>query len=125
MVLNDIPSEISGSRYDEHMHIMYKEAVFEPSLPIHHSAELYNIIEEKAIDRPVLFLYSDGGPDHRVTYLSVELSLIAMYLKLDLDYLCTAQTAPYHSYCNPVERVMSFVHLGLQARERCLGKWKQ
>lgn len=115
VLLNDIPSEISGSWYDGHVYIMFKDAAFEPSSPVRHSAELYNIIKEKAIERSVLFLYSDGGPDHRVTYLSVKLSLIALYLRLDLDYLCAARTAPYHSYRNPVERVMSVVNLGLQA----------
>ena len=50
-----------------------------------------------------------------MTYLSVKLSLIALYLKLNLDYLCVARTAPYHSYRNPVERIMSILNLGLQA----------
>ena len=38
-----------------------------------------------------------------LTYLSVKLSLIVLFLKLELDYLCAARTAPYHSYRNPVE----------------------
>ena len=47
--------------------------------------------------------------------VSVKLSLIALYLKLDLDYLCAARTVPYQFYRNPVERIMSRVNLGLQA----------
>ena len=62
-----------------------------------------------------MFIYSDGGPDHRLTFLSVNLSLIALYRKLNLDYLCAARTAPYHSYRNPVERIMSIVNLGSQS----------
>ena len=38
-------------------------------------------------------------------------------VKLDLDYLCACRTAPYHSWRNPVERVMSVLNLGLQ----CVG----
>ena len=71
--------------------------------------------------KPILFLYSDGGPDHRLTYYSVKLSLICLFLKLDLDYLCAARTAPYHSWRNPVERVMSILNLGLQ----CVGLSRQ
>ena len=45
---------------------------------------------------------SDGGPDHRATYLSVQIALIALSrsLKLNLDCLvvCRARTAPYHSW---------------------------
>ena len=103
VLLNDVPPVISGSWYDGQVYIMCKDAAFEPSSPVRLSAELYNIIKEKAIERSVLFFYSDGGPDHRVTYLSI---------KLDLDYLCAARTAPFHSYRNPIERVMSVVNLG-------------
>ena len=39
------------------------------------------------------------------------------FLKLDLDLLCAARTAPSHSWRNPVERVMSTLNLGLQ----CVG----
>lgn len=92
--------------------IMLKDSVFEPSSPLRHSTELAAIIEQRAPEKPVLFVYSDGGPDHRITYLSVKLSL---FVKLDLDYLCAARTAPYHSYRNPVERIMSIVNIGLQA----------
>ena len=83
--------------------------------PLRHISELATILENMAPDKPVLFLYSDGGPDHRVTYLSVKLALIALFKKLNLDYLCATRTAPYHSYRNPVERIMSILNLGLQA----------
>ena len=63
--------------------------------------------------KPILFLYTDGGPDHRLTYVSVQLSLICLFLKLDLDYLCVGFTAPCHSWHNPVERIMSILNLGL------------
>ena len=115
VLLTEIPTELSGSWYDGQVLVLFKEGAFEPSSPVRHATELAKVLEEKAIDRPVLFLYSDGGPDHRVTYLSVKLSLIALYLKLNLDYLCVARTAPYHSYRNPVERIMSILNLGLQA----------
>ena len=49
--------------------------------------------------------------------MSVQLSLICLFLKLDLDYLCAGRTAPYHSWRNPVERIMSVLNLGLQ----CIG----
>ena len=57
-----------------------------------------------------------SAPD-RLTYLSVQLSLIAIFLELDLDFLCVARTAPCYSWRNPAERMMSIVNLGLQ----CVG----
>ena len=94
---------------------MFKEGAFEPSSPLRHSAELASAIATQAETKPVLFIYSDGGPDHRVNYVSVKVALIALYKKLDLDYLCAVRTAPYHSYKYPVERIMSIVNIGLQA----------
>ena len=66
-------------------------------------------------------MYTDGGPDHRVTFLSVQLALIALFLEHDLDFLCAARTAPCHSWSNPVERIMSTLNLGLQ----CVGLMRE
>ena len=115
ILLCEIPSEISGSWYDGDVKVMFKEGAFEPSSPLRHSAELANTIFGQVITKPVLFIYSDGGPDHRVNYISVKIALIALFHKLDLDYLCAVRTAPYHSYRNPVERIMSIFNIGLQA----------
>ena len=60
-------------------------------------------------------MYTDGGPDHRNTYLSVQISLISQFLDLDLDTLVAARTAPQNSYGNPVEGVMSLLNIGLQS----------
>ena len=95
--------------------MLFKDAIFEPLLPSRHSAEVANILKDSSVDYPVLFLYTDGGPDHRITYLSVKLTLISLFRYLDLDYLCVCRTAPYHSFRNPAERIMSVLNLGLQS----------
>ena len=46
----------------------------------------------------ILFVYSDGGPDHRLTFLNVKLSLIALFMNLDLDVLIAGRTAPSYSW---------------------------
>ena len=111
----DIPGSISESWYDGHVHVLFKDSAFEPSSPCRHAAELSAILQPNAMDYPLLFLYTDGGLDHRLTYASVKLTLIALFLKLDLDYLCVSRTAPHHSDRNPAERVMSVINLGLQS----------
>ena len=110
-----IPDTISESWYTGQVNVTYKEKAFEASSPIRHATELFCSLQGKVDKHPILFLYSDGGPDHRVTYTSVKLSLLALYFALDLDYLCAAHTAPYHSFRNPVERVMAIINLGLQS----------
>ena len=94
---------------------MLKDAVFQPSSSMRHGAELNSWLTRQIGDKSIMFLYTDGGPDHRLTYVSTQLSLIALFLNLNLDLLCAARTAPNQSWRNPVERIMSVVNLGLQS----------
>ena len=114
---------MSESWCNSDVFIGLKEGVFEPSSPHRHVTELLDIVQSRDLlsDKSVLFLYSDGGPDHFLTYLSIQLSLITLFLQLDWDYLCAARTAPCHSWRNPAEHVMSIVNLGLQ----CIGLMRQ
>lgn len=72
---------------------MFKDSAFEPSSPVRHCTELYSILLAHSPGKPILFIYTDGGPDHRVTYTSVKLSLIALF-KMDLDYLSAVRPVP-------------------------------
>lgn len=115
VVLNvTIPEKLEESWYNGQVYISLKDAVFEASSPIRHAAEMHSILVKERGNKSILLIYSDGGPDHRLTYISVQLSLIALFLNLDLDMLIACRTAPNHSWRNPVERIMSVVNLGLQ-----------
>ena len=60
-------------------------------------------------------MYSDGGPDHNLTFGSNQLALICLFQQLDLDVLQVVKTAPYHSWKNPCERINCILNLGLQS----------
>lgn len=99
-----------------------KDAAFQPSSPLRHACELGNFLSSEDLNRkPSLCIYTDGGPDHHLTYLSVKVSLLCLFLLLDLDYLLAARTALCHSWRNLVERIMSTLNLGLQ----CVGLQRQ
>jgi hypothetical protein len=115
MICN-IPESINGDFYAGNVHIGLKDPIFQPSSPLRHATELYHILlGEELIDKPVLCLYTDGGPDHRCTYARVQLSYICLFIALDLDYFVAVRTPPQHSWKNPVERIMSILNLGLQS----------
>ena len=116
-ILVDIPERIECSWYSGQVFVGIKDAAFEPSSPLRHATELYNCLVNRMEGRHILFVYSDGGPDHRLTYASVQISLITLFLNLDLDLLIAGRAAPSHSWANPVERIMSIVNLGMQ----CIG----
>jgi hypothetical protein len=63
---------------------------------------------------PILMQYCDGGPDHRVTYISVKIAALVLFIAFNLDMFVIARTAPMQSYSNPAERCMSLLNLGLQ-----------
>ena len=87
------------------------DSIYEASTPFRHMAELHHILQSVSFNKPLFFLMV---PQANV-YISVKLSLICLFLKLDL--VCAGRTAPYHSWRNPVERVMSVLNLSLQ----CVG----
>lgn len=114
----DIPKDIHESWYRGQVMVGFEDAAFEASSSIRHATELSHVFSRSdELHKHVLFVYSDGGSDHRLTYASVQVSLIAVFKRLDLDFLCAARTAPAHYWRNLVERVMSTLNLRLQ----CVG----
>ena len=91
-----------------------KDSVFQPSNPFKHGRELLKMLSQKDNRKPVLMLFTDGGPDHRMTYHSVKLSLIVLFRRLNLELLVAGRTAPGHSWVNPAERIMSLLNLAFE-----------
>ena len=110
----EIPESINGSFYHGQVCVGIKDSVFEASSTYRHTTELNNLLTMQNDSKPMLLLYTDGGPDHRVNFLSVQLSYVALFLTRDLDYLMAVRTPPYNSWKTPAERVMSELNLALQ-----------
>ena len=117
----NIPDTVEGSWYNGNVYIGLKDSVFKPSSPLRHATELCSLLVTRMGDKSILFLFTDGGPDYRLTYMSVQLSLIALLLNLNFDFLCACRTPTYHSWKNPVERIMSIVNIGVL----CVGIMRQ
>ena len=73
----EIPKLIDESFYRGNVHVGLKDPIFEPSSAARHSAELYEIVDKT--DKPYLFLYTDGGPDHQVRFIKTQLALISLF----------------------------------------------
>lgn len=95
-----IPSDISGGFYNGQVFVSFKDTVFEPSSAIWHATEFQDAIHTMYTPQaspPILCLYTDGGPDHRCTYGSVQIALIGFFLSGNYDMLIAVHTAPHHS----------------------------
>lgn len=117
-----IPETIDFSWYEGAVHVGYKDAGLEASAAVHHATKLCSILLKQIGNRSILFLYTDGGPDLRLTFVSVQLSMRALFLNVDFDLLIVGRTPPNHSWRNPVERIMSIINLGLHA---CVGMMRK
>ena len=116
----EIPDTPRGSFYHGDVHVTLKDKIFQPSSPFRHSTETVGLVRQFCSDddvnsrKPILVRYTDGGPDHRPTYTSVQIASILEFIALDLDMFVACRTAPHQSFNNPAERVMSLLNLGLQ-----------
>ncbi|POG62444.1 hypothetical protein GLOIN_2v1882875 [Rhizophagus irregularis DAOM 181602=DAOM 197198] len=83
-----------------------------------HSTEFFSTLSDHYLNSteipPIMCLYTDGGPDHRTTYGSVQVSLLCLFIRGNFDMLIAMRTAPAQSWTNPAERIMSILNLGLQ-----------
>lgn len=107
------PTELSNAWYAGEPGIIIKDAIFEHSTAFRHAAELIARFTKDDLERPMLFIGSDGGPDHNLTSIMVMLSYIAIFLRLDLDFLCAVRTPPNFSFINPAERFMATANIAL------------
>ena len=76
---------IVGYFYTGQVFVGLKENAFQPSSPIRHVMELNHVLDIANIPKqPILLLYTEGGPDYHLTYVSVQISLINLFLEQDL-----------------------------------------
>jgi hypothetical protein len=58
-------------------------------------------------------VFTNGGPDHNILFINVQLSWLAYFILVGADSLVDGRTTPTQSWTNPVERVMSVLNLAL------------
>ena len=117
----NMPDEIDGSFFnggadgDGENRVVLRDAVFYPSNVCRHSAQLVATMEDRYPDtKPaVLFLQTDVGPDHNISFLKTCLALLATFVKIDLDHFVAIRGAPHGSWLNTVERSMPILNLEL------------
>ena len=115
----NIPESVHDSFYSGRAFVTLKDKVLQPSSALRHAAEQSKILSSNFPDSSIVIIVSDGGPDHRLSFFSVKISLICLFIELDLDMLVAVRTCPYQSWQNIAERVMSTLNLGLQNVALC------
>ena len=94
-------------------------AATDPSSALCNATEITKVLiskygsKETVPPPPTFILYTNGGPEHSTTFLSVKIALICLQKFLNLDQVLAVRTAPGHSYRNPAEKINCVVNLGL------------
>ena len=79
--------------------VTIKDLIFQQSSPIRHAVEMLSI--NKSFNRkPEAFTlaFTDGGPDHNISFLNVMVSLLAYFILIGSDSLVVGRTGPTQSW---------------------------
>ena len=60
-------------------HVWLKDAIFQPSGPIRHATELL-ILRKNARPNGVEMNFTDGGSDHNIIFLNVQIDWLAYFI---------------------------------------------
>ena len=117
ILINHISESIEDSWYRGEPNVLLKVTAISPSSALKSMQEVADTLIAKcgSIEQipPALIMYSDRGPEHGTTFISVKIEIIALQKFLNLDHILVARTAPGHSYCNSVEKINCILNLGL------------
>ena len=116
-LINDIPESIEKSWYHGKACVGIKMTATDPSSALRNATEIAKVLINKYGSKeavpPILILYTDSGPEHHTTFLSVKIALICLQKFLNFDQVLAVRTAPGHSYRNPAEKINCILNLGL------------
>ena len=96
--VSKIPRHFNDSFFKGKIFVTTKDKNFQPSSPYRHATEVTRILRdhysENGVDleNPILCIMTDGGPDHSVTFETVKLSLVQLFIGLNLDMLVALRT---------------------------------
>lgn len=96
----NIPEDPIQSFYSGQVYVSLKDTTLQASSALRHATEFYDSINQyynfNSLPE-IVIIYTDGGPDHRCNFGSVQVSLISLFLNGNFDLVIAARTAPFHS----------------------------
>ncbi|ORY41532.1 hypothetical protein BCR33DRAFT_825419 [Rhizoclosmatium globosum] len=117
-----IPETVGGDWFNGNVFFELRDVATSPTNPMRNVSMIYNIIRKSDADFgrvAALLLLTDGGSDHNMSHVSVQIALITLAIMTGTDFLVAVRTVPGHSWSNMVERVMSIFNLALYGVALC------
>ena len=114
VMVQDLPSSVDQSWYHGKPYVYIEITATEPSSAIQNrdwEGSCQNIWHHRK--HPSNYNYTNGSPETCTNFLPVKIAIILCQRSLNSDTIIALQTAPGHSFKNPVERVNCILNLGL------------
>jgi hypothetical protein len=113
-LLTDLPNDATDSFYKGDVYVAVKSSIMQPSTVVRAHTELGALLQrEISSTKTIGVLLTDGGPEHNITFTSVQIALVLLWRKMDFDQLVVGRSCPQNSWTNEIERVMSVLNLAL------------
>ena len=113
IVHHNKPTGPESSWYNGQTTVILKNNIFEGSNAFGAMAEILLNYSDGLAEEPIFLLHTDGGGEHNLSFPSVQAAAAAFVLKARPDHAVFTNSAPYHSFLNEPERVMSILNLAL------------
>ena len=101
VLTHNIPNNLDKSWHKGNPHVSLKVTATEPSLALN-AVKIENVLISKFCSNnnipPIILLYTDCGPEHHTTFLSVKIAMTALQKSLNANLLIAVHTAPGHLY---------------------------
>ena len=110
MQVVDIPMRPDESFHRGQVYTSVRDAIFDNATAIRYSAEKRKVLQAEGLqDCKVVLDWTDGGPEHNMQNLTVQIAHIAFFLANKLDILVAGRCCPgMSSFMNPSERVSMY-----------------
>ena len=107
------PTDPECSWYSGVIKVILKNSIYEGSNAFGAMAELLVNYAAELSEKSVFLLHTDGGGEHNLPFPSVQAAICAFVLKANPDHGVWTNSAPYHSFSNEPERIMSILNLAM------------
>ena len=113
LMQHEQPESEECSWYSGKVKIILKNSIFEGSNAFIAIAELLAIYAVELLEKAIFIFHTDGGGEHNLPFPSVQAAIAAFTLKANVDRAVFTNSAPYQSFGNEPERIMSILNLAL------------
>ena len=96
--ISDIPEDANESFYRGQVYVAVKSSIMQPSTVVRAHAELSKLLmREKNEKQSISIMLTDGGPEHNINFMSVQIALILMWRTVEFDISVVCRSCPQNS----------------------------